>query len=208
MIMLDWIKKWIIVAVVILAAAIAVILVDRKIDRLTVERDKYLNNTETLLADVETYRVRDSLNAARVQSLELTVKEYEKFRAEDAMLIKSLQRKNRDLASVNKTQSETIISLQSVPKDTVIINKDSLIVPAVEIHSGDAWYDFDGLLTKEEFTGTLRNRDSLVVAETVKYKRFLGFLWKTKQIKDRQIDVVSKNPHTEILGVEHITISK
>ena len=208
MIMLDGIKKWIIVAVVILAAAIAVIWVDRKIDRLTVERDKYRNNTETLLADVETYRVRDSLNAARVQSLELTVKDYERFRAEDAMLIKSLQRKNRDLASVNKTQSETIISLQSVPKDTVIITRDSLTVPAIKIHSGDAWYDFDGLLTKEEFTGTLRNRDSLVVAETVKYKRFLGFLWKTKQIKDRQVDVVSKNPHTEILGVEHITISK
>ena len=208
MIMLDEIKKWIILAAVILAAAIAVIWADRKIDRLTGELDKYRNNTEALLADVETYRVRDSLNAARVQSLELTVKEYEKFRAEDAMLIKSLQRKNRDLASVNKTQSETIISLQSVPKDTVVITKDSLIVPAVEIHSGDAWYDFDGLLTKEEFTGTLRNRDSLVVAETVKYKRFLGFLWKTKQIKDRQVDVVSKNPHTEILGVEHITISK
>ena len=208
MIMLDGIKKWIIVAVVILAAAIAVIWVDRKIERLTVQRDKYQNNMETLLADVETYRVRDSLNAARVQSLELTVKEYERFRADDAMLIKSLQRKNRDLASVNKTQSETIISLQSVPKDTVIITRDSLIVPAIEIHSGDAWYDFDGLLTKEEFTGTLRNRDSLVVAETVKYKRFLGFLWKTKQIKDRQVDVVSKNPHTEILGVEHITISK
>lgn len=208
MIMLDEIKKWIILAAVILAAAIAVMWADRKIDRLTGELDKYRNNTETLLADVETYRVRDSLNAARVQSLELTVKEYEKFRAEDAMLIKSLQRKNRDLASVNKTQSETIISLQSVPKDTVVITKDSLIVPAVEIHSGDAWYDFGGLLTKEEFTGTLRNRDSLVVAETVKYKRFLGFLWKTKQIKDRQVDVVSKNPHTEILGVEHITISK
>lgn len=208
MVMLDRIKKWIIVAVVILAAAIAVILVDRKIDRLTAERDRYKGNTETLLSDVETYRVRDSLNAARVQSLELTVKDYERFRSEDAMLIKSLQRKNRDLASVNKTQSETIISLQSVPKDTVVITKDSLIVPAVRIHSGDAWYDFDGLLTKEEFAGTLRNRDSLVVAETVKYKRFLGFLWKTKQIKDRQVDVVSKNPHTEILGVEHITISK
>lgn len=208
MIMLDRIKKWIIVAVVILAAAIAVILVDRKIDRLTAERDRYKGNTETLLSDVETYRVRDSLNAARVQSLELTVKDYERFRSEDAMLIKSLQRKNRDLASVNKTQSETIISLQSVPKDTVVITKDSLIVPAVRIHSGDAWYDFDGLLTKEEFAGTLRNRDSLVVAETVKYKRFLGFLWKTKQIKDRQVDVVSKNPHTEILGVEHIIISK
>jgi hypothetical protein len=195
-------------ALFILAAILIYFILLTRIDKLRAECDRYMANTETLLSDVEQYRVRDSLNAARVQSLELTVKEFERFRAEDDVLIKSLQTKNSDLASVNKTQSETIINLQSVPKDTVIVTKDSLIVPAVKIHSGDTWYDFDGLLTKEKFTGTLRNRDSLVVAETVKYKRFLGFLWKTKQIKDRQVDVVSKNPHTEILGVEHITISK
>lgn len=57
-----------------------------------------------------------------------------------------------------------------------------------------------------EFTGTFENRDSLLVAETVKYKRFLGFLWKTSKVKDRKVDVVSKNPHTKILGVEFTTI--
>ena len=203
-------KKYLILAVIGIVAALAVtcILSGRKIDRLTTERDRHAGNTAALLFDVERYRVRDSLSAARAQSLELTVKEYERFRAEDAALIKELKQRNRDLAAVNKTQSQIIIDLRAVPKDTIIIAKDSLIIPAVKIHSGDAWYDFDGLLTKEEFTGTLRNRDSLVVAETVKYKRFLGFLWKTKQIKDRQVDVISKNPHTEILGVEHITISK
>lgn len=203
-------KKYLILAAVAIVAALAVmcILSGRKIERLTAERDRHAGNTAALLFDVQRYRVRDSLSAARVQSLELTVKEYERFRAEDASLIKELKQRNRDLAAVNKTQSQTIIDLRAVPKDTIIIAKDSLIIPAVKIHSGDAWYDFDGLLTKEEFTGTLRNRDSLVVAETVKYKRFLGFLWKTKQIKDRQVDVISKNPHTEILGVEHITISK
>ena len=203
-------KKYFILAAVAIVAALAVmcILSGRKIERLTAERDRHAGNTAALLFDVQRYRVRDSLSAARVQSLELTVREYERFRAEDAALIKELKQRNRDLAAVNKTQSQTIIDLRAVPKDTIIIAKDSLIIPAVKIHSGDAWYDFDGLLTKEEFTGTLRNRDSLVVAETVKYKRFLGFLWKTKQIKDRQVDVISKNPHTEILGVEHITISK
>lgn len=201
-------KKYLFLAAVAIVAALAVIWADRKIERLIAERDRYAGNTAALLSDVERYRVRDSLNAARVQSLELTVKEYERFRADDAALIKGLKQRNRDLAAVNKTQSETIIDLQSVPKDTIIVTKDSLIVPAVKVHSGDAWYDFDGLLTKEKFTGTLQNRDSLVIAETVKYKRFLGFLWKTKQVKDRQVDVISKNPHTEVLGVEHITISK
>lgn len=207
MIMMDWIKKWIIVAVVILAAAIAVIWVDKKIDRLTAQRDKYRNNTETLLSDVETYRVRDSLNAARVQSLELSVKEFERFRAADAALIKQLKARNRDLAAVNKTQSQTIIELQAAPRDTFIV-RDSIPIPAVAVHCGDAWFDFDGLLTATEFTGTLANRDSLLIAETVQYKRFLGFLWRTNKVKDRRVDVVSKNPHTSILGVEHVVIEK
>ena len=207
---MNWAKyaKYVLGAAIILVTVLSLIWADKTIDKLKAERDRYQKNTEVLLSDVELYRTKDSLSAARVESLELTVKEYERFRAEDAVLIKSLQKKNRDLASVNKTQSETIIALSSVPKDTVIITKDSIITPAVKVHCGDPWYDFDGLLTKELFTGTLRNRDSLVVAETVKYKRFLGFLWKTKQIKDKQVDVISKNPHTEILGIEHITISK
>lgn len=206
MIMLDGIKKWIIVAVVILAAAIAVIWVDRKIDRLTVERDKYRNNTETLLADVETYRVRESLNAARVQSLELTVKDYERFRADDAALIKQLTQRNRDLSTVNKIQSQTIIDLRAVPRDTVVLVRDSIINPAVAVHCGDAWYNFDGMLTKDEFTGKMEHRDSLLLVESVRYKRFLW--WKTKRIKDRQLDCVSKSPHNSIIGLEYVVIEK
>lgn len=197
-----------IAAIVAIVAAFALYVLDRKIDRLTAERDRYRNNTETLLSDVELYRVRDSLNAARVQSLELTIKEYERFRGEDAALIQSLKAKNRDLAAVNKTQSQTIIDLRAVPKDTVVLVRDSIRVPAVAVHCGDAWYNFDGLLTKDEFTGKLANRDSLLCAETVKYKRFLGFLWKTGRVQDRQLDVISKNPHTEIIGVEYVFIEK
>ena len=196
-----------VVVAVVLAATISVIWVSRKIDRLTAERDRYKGNTEVLLSDVEKYKVNDSLNAARVQSLELTVKEYERFRGEDAALIKSLKAKNRDLSAVNKTQSQTIIALQAIPRDTVII-RDSISIPAVAVHCGDAWFDFDGILTEREFTGTLANRDSLILAETVKYKRFLGFLWKTRKVEDRQLDVVSKNPHTDILGVEYVVIEK
>lgn len=199
------VKKWIIVAVAILAAALAVIWVDKKIDRLTAQRDKYRNNTETLLSDVETYRVRDSLNAARVQSLELTVQEYERFRADDAALIKQLKQRNRDLAAVNKTQSQTIIDLRAVPRDTVVV-RDSVRVPAVAVHCGDAWYNFDGILTKDEFTGKMEHRDSLLLVESVRYKRFLW--WKTKRIKDRQLDCVSKSPHNSIIGLEYVVIEK
>lgn len=204
--MKTWVK-FAVLAVVVIAAAISVVWADRTINRLTAERDKYRNNTETLLGDVETYRVRDSLNAARVQSMELSIKEFERFRADDARLIRELKAKNRDLAAVNKTQSQTIIELQAAPRDTFIV-RDSIPIPAIAVHCGDAWFDFDGLLTENKFTGTLANRDSLVVAESVQYKRFLGFLWKTNKVKNRRVDVVSKNPHTSILGVEHVVIEK
>ena len=198
------------IGVAVLLAAILLFCAgqQRSIKQLAAERDRYKGNTEALLTDVELFRVRDSLNAARVQSLELTVKEFERFRADDAELIRQLRERNRDLATVNKTQSQTIIDLRAVPKDTIVIVKDSIRVPAVAVHCGDSWFDFDGVLTADEFTGTLRNRDSLLLAETVKYKRFLGFLWKTRRVQDRKLDVVSKNPHTEIMGLEYVVIER
>ena len=202
------VRKLLIAVACILATAIAIIVSTNRINRLTYERDRYRANTESLLADVKTYRVRDSLSAARVESLELTVKEYERFRADDAELIRELKARNRDLAAVNKTQSETIIELQAIPRDTVVMVRDSIVTPAVAVHCGDAWFDFDGLLTADQFTGTLTNRDSLLLAETVKYKRFLGFLWKTRRVQDRRLDVVSRNPHTNILGIEHVVIER
>lgn len=200
-------KKW--VYIVIAAAILAVVAIiwgqSARITQLKDERNRYERNTETLLSDVEHYRVRDSLNAARVQSLELTVKEYERFRADDAALIKELKQRNRDLASVNKTQSQTIIELRAIPRDTVVI-RDSVRVPAVSVHCGDAWYNFDGLLTKDEFTGKMEHRDSLLLVESVRYIRFLW--WKTKRIKDRQLDCVSKSPHNSIRGLEYVVIEK
>lgn len=182
---------------------IEIVIQDRKIENLTQERDKYKQNTEILLGESKTYKVRDSLNAIKVESLELTIKEYEKFRAEDAQLIKDLKKRNEDLKSVNKTQQETIIRLSAVPKDTIVLI-DSIPIPAKKVHCGDYWYDFNGILTESDFKGTLVNRDSILIAETIRYKRFLWF--KTKRIKSREINAVSLNPHTEILGMEHIII--
>ena len=200
-------KRWLIVGAIFATLLVFAGFQQNAIDNLKQERNRYERNTESLLLDVEQYKTRDSLNAAKVGALELTIEEYERFRAADAKLIKTLQTKNRDLTAITAAQSQTIMELSAVPRDTVII-RDSVAMPAVAVHTGDAWFDFDGLLTDSEFTGTLVNRDSLLVAETVQYKRFLGFLWKTKRIKNKQIDVVSKNPHTTIMGTEYIKIEK
>ena len=192
-------------------AAVATIWVQRtKIEKLTDERNRYRGNTETLLQDVETYKTKDSLNAAKVGVLELKLSEFEKYRASDAELIKTLQTKNRDLERVTTTQMETINELRATVRDSVVYLPGDTVTTVLRcVDIVEPWFELHGCATPDgQFTGTHINRDSLLIVETVQYKRWLGFLWKTKKIKNRQIDVVSKNPATKILGVEFVTIEK
>lgn len=198
-------RNKLLIAAAIFAACmlVTVVMQDRQIARLTAERDRYKENSETLLEQTETYKVRDSLNAAKVGSLELSLKEFEKYRADDAALVRDLKERNRDLESLSKAQAKTIIELRNVPHDTVIL-RDSVPVQAKAVRCGDSWYTFEGLLTEDEFTGTLTNREELLLTETVRYKKFL--FWKTKKVKDRELEAVSRNPHTTITALEHIIV--
>lgn len=205
-------KKYIIIAAIALAvAAVVTIWVQRsRINQLTGERDKYRTNTETLLQDVSRYQTKDSLNAAKVGVLELKLSEFEKYRASDAELIKTLQTKNRDLERVTTTQMETINELRATVRDSVVYLPGDTVTTVLRcVDIVEPYFELHGCATPDgQFTGTHINRDSLLIVETVQYKRWLGFLWKTKKIKNRQIDVVSKNPTTKILGVEFVTIEK
>lgn len=205
-------KKYLIIAAIALAvAAVVTIWVQRsRINQLTGERDKYRTNTETLLQDVSRYQTKDSLNAAKVGVLELKLSEFEKYRASDAELIKTLQTKNRELERVTTTQMETINELRATVRDSVVYLLGDTVTTVLRcVDIVEPWFELHGCATPDgQFTGAHINRDSLLIVETVQYKRWLGFLWKTKKIKNRQIDVVSKNPATKILGVEFVTIEK
>lgn len=203
-------KKYLILAAIILAVAAALWVQHAKIKRLTDERDKYRSNTETLLQDVERYQTKDSLNAVTVGVLELKLSEFEKYRADDAALIKSLQTKNRDLQAVTTAQLETINQLRGTVRDSIVYLPGDTVTTVLRcVDIADPWFELHGCATPAgEFTGTFINRDSLLIAATVQYKRFLGFLWKTRKVKNRKIDAVSKNPNTEILGIEYIEIEE
>lgn len=203
-------KKYLIWVAIILAVAAAFWVQHVKIKRLTEERDKYRSNTEILLQDVKTYQTKDSLNAIKVGNLELSLAEYKKYRADDLALIKTLQAKNRDLERVTTTQMETINELRATVRDSIVYLPGDTVTTVLRcVDIVEPWFELHGCATPDgQFTGTHINRDSLLIVETVQYKRWLGFLWKTKKIKNRQIDVVSKNPATKILGVEFVTIEK
>lgn len=196
-------KRLLGIAVAVAAILFLLLHQDRLIKKYKAESERYRANTTALMEDVTHYKLRDSLNGARADALELSMKELQKWRADDAELIKDLKIKNRDLAAINKAQTQTIIELRARGKDTLII-RDSIVTPAQAYHIGDRWYNFDCIVADNELTGNLAVRDSLVLVEQVKYKYFLW--WKTKKIKDRKVDCVSLNPYSTIMGVERIII--
>lgn len=202
-------KIYLIAAALFVALIAGVWIQTARLKSVTNDRDVYRSNNDVLMKDVKTYQTKDSLKAATVGELQLKLSEFEKYRAGDLELIKTLQTKNRDLQAVTTAQSQTIIKLRGSVRDSIVYMPGDTITKTLKcVDIIGKWYEMHGCIDSKIFSGTFVCRDSLIIAETVKYKRFLGFLWKTSKIKDRKIDVVAKNPNTEILGVEFISIRK
>lgn len=200
-------KKYIILFGAILALLISMWVQHARLVKCRNERDTYASNTHSLLKDVERYKTNDSLNVAEIGVLSLKISEYKNYREEDAKLINSLRVKNRTLTRVTKSQIETIRELNGRFRDSIVYIDKWHVDTLRCIDIVDKWFELHGCANKNgDFTGRFESRDSLVFAETVKYKRFLGFLWKTNKVKSRKVDVVSKNPHTKINDVEVIVI--
>lgn len=201
-------KKIIIILGVLVVVLVAYFL-NVRVSQLKHDRDTYKRNNAVLLNDVKYYRALDSLNAAKVGVLELSVQDYERFMKEDADLINKLKRKNEELQNFSKIQAETIIKIRAQVKDSLIyIPGDTAYqsIPCVSFR--DSWANIEACVYNDTLIGDIQIRDSLILYETIIYKRFLGVLWKTKKIKERSFNIVSKNPYTEIKGVEVVSIRK
>lgn len=199
-------KKIIIILGVLVVVLVAYFL-NVRVSQLKHDRDTYKRNNAVLLNDVKYYRALDSLNAARVGVLELSIQDYERFMKEDADLINKLKRKNEELQNFSKIQAETIIKIRAQVKDSLIyIPGDTAyqLIPCVSFR--DSWTNIEACVYNDTLIGDIQIRDSLILYETIIYKRFLGVLWKTKKIKERSFNIVSKNPYTEIKGVEVVSI--
>ena len=201
-------KKIIIILGVLVVVLVAYFL-NVRVSQLKHDRDTYKRNNAVLLNDVKYYRALDSLNAARVGVLEFSIQDYERFMKEDADLINKLKRKNEELQNFSKIQAETIIKIRAQVKDSLIyIPGDTAYqsIPCVSFR--DSWTNIEACVYNDTLIGDIQIRDSLILYETIIYKRFLGVLWKTKKIKERSFNIVSKNPYTEIKGVEVVSIRK
>lgn len=211
-------KKIIIKIVIAAVAILALVLAFHKIHKLKEENTRLLSNQEilltqkqTIMAESQAYRVSDSLNAAKVSELQFTLKEYKKYRAQDLQLIEQLKVKKSDLQKVIDSQTETINSLSAKLNDSIRIDTVTNIADTLKCFDYKSkWTDVSGCidLKRDSINLQIKNRESLKIVETVVYKRFLGFLWKTNKVKDRQVDVVSENPNTTITNLDYVSIKR
>lgn len=199
-------RRRLILAAIMAAMLVVIILQVVSVSRIKTELNRYKENTRTLLVDVNTYKVRDSLNAAKAQDLSLKLSELKKYRQEDAKLIADIGVKLRNLQAVASMGTETRTEfVTKIVRDTIFkaVNDTN---KAALINYEDKWLTFKGRLENGQFRGNIISRDSLLIAENIRYKRFL--FWRTKRIKSRDFRVVSKNPHTKIVDCEHIIVEK
>ena len=89
--------------------------------RLRTERDRYRDNTETLLSDMKRIRVDSTTMAVDVNALRLRVDEYKRLRAEDAEQIKRLGVKIKNLEAAARHEVEGAGPIDAAVRDTVVI---------------------------------------------------------------------------------------
>ena len=188
---------------IICALVVFILIMFKQNNIISQDRDLYKRNMNSALIECVEWKTKDSLSAAKNATLNLKISELERYRINDINQINQLKKKNEELNNLIKNSSKTEIKVITQLKDTVIY-KDTVKY----FNWNDNWTSVKGLIQKDTVDLNISNSDSLIISVATKYKRFLGFLWKTKKIKDQNVYVVSKNPHTTITNIEYYGISK
>ena len=167
-------------------------------------------NETALLNSTESYRVNDSLSAAHINQLQLSLSQFEKYRAEDQALIKALRVDNKGLQDVITSATETNRKLQLKLKDSLRVDTVTQYIDTLKCFSfKDSWTTLSGCFHKDTATFSIQNIDSLISVTNVERKRFLFFKLPVKWFgyRSKQATILCKNPYTTISHIEYITIN-
>ena len=192
-----------------LVVSLAVIFLINETAKLQEENKRLVNNQITLLDSMQTYKVADSLNVAKINVLELSLSDYKKYREENATLIKKL--KADKLSATTSINATTSTNIKAVIKDSIVYKDRVVPIDTVkQIKYDSKWASIYGYLANDTINLNIINREELLVVESFVKKRFIGIklpIW-LFGYKTKSVNVVSKNPNTEINNLEYIQIYK
>lgn len=169
-------------------------------------------NESALLSDLDSVMLDGQKIGVKAESLQLTISQLKKYRAEDAERMKELNIKIKDLESTAKIQAEVNIDLKAQLRDTTV----TVVVDSVNNTTKEAKYKvtsintpflkMNGMVTDTEFLGSIKLPVNIYQYVTASYRR--KFLWWRWGLKGFNQTVISDNPHVEIKYAEFIHVGK
>lgn len=202
---------WLCVALVALVAVCSI--QHSKLVKTKEEAARLENNQTSLLSQVELYRTENGELAASVQSLSLKNAEIGALLPQYEKEIKQLRIDLRNAKNIAHVDTETSVDIVAPlePADTITQDDGEEPTPKEDIPTyprdfswSDDWITVTGKVYADTVVCSFVSRDSLLlVAHYAKRKCLFARGKKGKLIK---YDVRTKNPHTDIKGVEYIEV--
>lgn len=162
------------------------------------------NNNETLTSETELYKSRYNESVASVATLQLKLDEYRKQHANDVKHIKALGIRLRRIESVATTAVESDISISAPLHDTVYI-KELLPDTCTIFKWSDQWVSIEGVIRNNMVECQIESLDTLRQIIHRVPRRFLFIKYGTKAIRQ---EIISSNPHSNIVYAEYIELPK
>lgn len=156
-------------------------------------------NQRSLLADIESYRTKDSLSVAKVERLLLTNREFEKYCADLKLQLGELGIKVKRLQSVTEVGINASYPINVQLKDSTVIRDSTVAIRCIDLHT--PYIDVSGCIEQDRFVGDIASRDTLDLAVHREPKRFWFIRYGTKGI---WLTALSKNPHSKIEYARYI----
>ncbi|MDR2886333.1 MAG: hypothetical protein LBU95_06100 [Rikenellaceae bacterium] len=192
----------------------------RECGSLRTEHNALLSGRAALFEELQTYRVRDSLQAASVRALTLRAQELERHMAPLAALVRDMGVKLRRAEAVSQTGTHTQYTIVAPIRDTIInitkinaeMERNAVPKPATDtlrhaqtVHYRDAWLTIDGVIANGVLRGEVLSRDTLTQVVHRIPRRFLFIRWGTKELRQ---EIVCANPHSRITYSRYIRVQK
>jgi hypothetical protein len=167
------------------------------------ENERLSDNIAVLFEKIEHYKVNDSLNAAGINRLLLTKSELEKYNADLTQTVKDLNIKLKRVQSLSTTATVTNYEIKTIFKDSIIYKENNVIDTIQCVNYNDNYLSFAGCNLNNTATFKIKSRDTLIQVVHRIPKRFLFFRFGCKAIRQ---EILSKNPHSEIVFTEYIEL--
>ena len=134
------------------------------------------------------------------------------MRAKDAQYIRNLGIKIRRLESVATTLSESALHITAPLRDTIIERDTILLCDTIRLRDTirlfrweDSWVKIEGSIAEDEITCKVESIDTLRQIVHRIPRRFLFIRYGTTAIRQ---EIISSNPHTQIVYSEYIELSR